>query len=87
MVRSLISVSSTPSTAYRFFNSVCALIEPTVCMLIDVGTKPTGTSLYELFKNFERNSNVGGACGEMVVDTGRACGNLWRPLVAAQNFE
>jgi hypothetical protein len=73
-------------------------------MLIDVGTKPTSTSLYELYKNFERNPNVGGplvattasltelntrtgACGEMCVDTGRACGNLWRPLVAAQNFE
>jgi len=30
---------------------------------------------------------VGGACGEITVDTGRGCMNLWNPLVAAQNFE
>ena len=30
---------------------------------------------------------MGGACGEITVDTGRGCMNLWNPLVAAQNFE
>jgi len=35
-----------------------------VCVLLDVGTKPTGTSIYELWKCFDKHSYVGGACGE-----------------------
>ncbi len=30
---------------------------------------------------------VGGACGEIKAELGRFGGNLWNPLVAAQNFE
>jgi chitin synthase len=41
-----------------------------VCILLDVGTKPSGTSLYELYKCFEKHPNVGGACGEIFADTG-----------------
>jgi chitin synthase len=37
---------------------------PIVCVLLDVGTKPTGTSIYELWKCFDKHKNVGGACGE-----------------------
>ncbi|KAF5352445.1 hypothetical protein D9756_005849 [Leucocoprinus leucothites] len=33
-----------------FFNAFGPLIEPNVCILLDVGTKPTGTSIYELWK-------------------------------------
>ncbi|THH33138.1 hypothetical protein EUX98_g1034 [Antrodiella citrinella] len=59
-----------------------------VCVLLDVGTKPTGTSIYELWKCFDKSSNVGGACGEICVDTGRACSLLLTsPLAASQNFE
>ena len=47
-----------------------------MCVLLDVGTKPSGTSIYEvsakhifayvqLYKCFERHQNVGGACGEV----------------------
>ncbi|KAF8559990.1 glycosyltransferase family 2 protein [Imleria badia] len=71
-----------------FFNAFGPLINPNVCVLLDVGTKPTGTSIYELWKCFDSHSNVGGACGEICVDTGRGCGLLLTsPLAASQNFE
>ena len=70
-----------------FFNACCAQLNPNVCILIDAGTRPSGTSLHALHKVFEKNANVGGACGEITVDTGRMCGGLVNPLVAAQNFE
>jgi len=70
-----------------FFNAFCAQLNPNVCILIDAGTRPSGTSLHALYKTFEKNSNVGGACGEITVDTGRGCSNLLNPLVASQNFE
>ncbi|TFK41905.1 glycosyltransferase family 2 protein [Crucibulum laeve] len=71
-----------------FFNAFGPLLKPNVCVLLDVGTKPTGTSIYELWKCFDKHSNVGGACGEICVDSGRACGLiLGSPLAASQNFE
>jgi chitin synthase len=33
-----------------FFNAFGPLIQPNVCVLLDVGTKPTGTSIYDLWK-------------------------------------
>jgi chitin synthase len=56
-------------------------------MLIDVGTKPTNTSLYHLWKAFDRHPTVGGACGEIYADLGTGCSRLFNPLVATQNFE
>ena len=63
-----------------FFNAFGPLIKPNgarhvdsvlllpilfiVCILLDVGTKPTGTSIYELWKCFDKHPGVGGACGE-----------------------
>ncbi|KIY46301.1 chitin synthase [Fistulina hepatica ATCC 64428] len=71
-----------------FFNAFGPLIKPNVCILLDVGTKPTGTSIYELWKVFDKQANIGGACGEICVDTGRACSLLLTsPLAASQNFE
>lgn len=71
-----------------FFNAFGPLIRPNVCVLLDVGTKPTGTSIYELWKCFDKHSNVGGACGEICVDTGKACWQILKsPLAASQNFE
>ncbi|KAL6304892.1 chitin synthase 2 [Sparassis latifolia] len=71
-----------------FFNAFGPLIQPNVCVLLDVGTKPTSTSIYELWKCFDKHSNVGGACGEICVDTGRGCSLLLTsPLAASQNFE
>ncbi|OCH95669.1 chitin synthase [Obba rivulosa] len=71
-----------------FFNAFGPLIQPNVCVLLDVGTKPTGTSIYELWKCFDKHKNVGGACGEICVDTGKGCSLLLTsPLAASQNFE
>ncbi|GAA5918550.1 hypothetical protein JCM1841_003297 [Sporobolomyces salmonicolor] len=69
------------------FNAFCPQLNPNVCVLIDVGTKPAADAIYKLWKAFDRSPHVGGACGEITVDTGRGCVNLFNPLVAAQNFE
>jgi chitin synthase len=70
-----------------FFNAFAPLLRPKVCILIDVGTKPTDYSLYHLWKAFDKNPQIGGACGEIYAEVGTACSNLLNPLVAAQNFE
>lgn len=70
-----------------FFNAFGPLLQPNVCVLLDVGTRPGPTSIYHLWKAFDINSNVGGACGEIVADKGKWGRNLLNPLVAAQNFE
>ncbi|TFK88987.1 glycosyltransferase family 2 protein [Polyporus arcularius HHB13444] len=70
-----------------FFNAFGPILEPTVCVLLDVGTMPGPTSIYHLWKAFDINSNVGGACGEIVALKGKYGQNLINPLVAAQNFE
>ncbi|KAJ3332865.1 Chitin synthase, class 2 [Blyttiomyces sp. JEL0837] len=70
-----------------FFNAFGSVIKPNVCILIDVGTKPTNSSLYHLWKAFDRHPNVGGACGEIYAELGTGCSKLLNPLVAAQNFE
>lgn len=64
---------------------------------------PGPTSIYHLWKAFDINSNVGGACGEIVALKGKYGQHLLNPLgmslrpltdpcltpsaVAAQNFE
>ncbi|KAL1931482.1 hypothetical protein VTP01DRAFT_9625 [Rhizomucor pusillus] len=70
-----------------FFQAFGPLIKPNVCVLIDVGTRPGGTSIYHLWKAFDINSNIAGACGEIRALTGTAGVALLNPLVAAQNFE
>ncbi|GLB45336.1 putative chitin synthase [Lyophyllum shimeji] len=70
-----------------FFNAFGPVLQPNVCVLLDVGTMPGPTSIYHLWKAFDINSNVGGACGEIVALKGKWGTNLVNPLVAAQNFE
>ncbi|KAI8612913.1 chitin synthase-domain-containing protein [Chytriomyces sp. MP71] len=70
-----------------FFNAFGRLLKPEVCVLLDVGTKPTDRSIYRLWKAFNKNPHVGGACGEIYVELGMGWSKLWNPLVAAQNFE
>ncbi|SJX64496.1 Chitin Synthase 2 [Sporisorium reilianum f. sp. reilianum] len=70
-----------------YFNAFCKMLQPNVCILLDVGTKPTGDSIYSLWKSFDKHPRVGGACGEICVDKGRGWVSLWNPLVASQNFE
>lgn len=70
-----------------FFNAFGACLRPNVCVLLDVGTQPGPDSIYHLWKAFDINSSVGGACGEIVALKGMFWKNLLNPLVAAQNFE
>ncbi|KAI9361230.1 chitin synthase 1 [Zopfochytrium polystomum] len=73
-----------------FFHAFAPLLQPRVCVLIDVGTKPSASSLYHLWEAFFRNEQVAGACGEIRADLGKGAEywkNLANPLVASQNFE
>lgn len=70
-----------------FFNAFGRALNPNVCILLDVGTKPGGDSLYHLWKAFDRDSSVAGAAGEIKAAKGRAWLQLLNPLVASQNFE
>ncbi|SNX81787.1 Chitin synthase 4 [Melanopsichium pennsylvanicum] len=70
-----------------FFNAFGQILQPNICVLLDVGTMPRPRSIYHLWKAFDINSNVGGACGEIVALKGKYWSALLNPLVAAQNFE
>ncbi|KZT10722.1 glycosyltransferase family 2 protein [Laetiporus sulphureus 93-53] len=70
-----------------FFNAFAPMLQPNVCVLLDVGTRPAHKSIYYLWKAFDINSNVAGACGEVAAYKGRGWSALLNPLVAAQNFE
>jgi chitin synthase len=66
-----------------FFNAFGPILQPIVCVLLDVGTMPGRTgpgSIYHLWKSFDLNSNVGGACGEIVALKGKYWEKLWNPL-------
>ncbi|EHK98711.1 putative Chitin synthase 2 [Glarea lozoyensis 74030] len=70
-----------------FFNAFGRALTPNICILLDVGTKPGGNSLYHLWKAFDTDSNVAGACGEIKAMKGKFGAHLLNPLVASQNFE
>lgn len=70
-----------------FFNAFGKALNPNVCILLDVGTRPGNTSLYHLWKAFDTDSTVAGACGEIKAMKGKWGRNLLNPLVASQNFE
>ncbi|KAG2202877.1 hypothetical protein INT46_007557 [Mucor plumbeus] len=70
-----------------FFQAFGPLLRPNVCVLLDVGTKPGGRSIYNLWKSFDINRNVAGACGEIKAMLGKGGVQLLNPLVASQNFE
>lgn len=70
-----------------FFNAFGKALNPNVCILLDVGTRPGHDSLYHLWKAFDRDSSVAGAAGEIRAAKGRAWLQLLNPLIASQNFE
>jgi len=70
-----------------FFNAFGKALSPNVCILLDVGTKPGSNSLYHLWKAFDTDSSVAGACGEIKAGKGKGWLGLLNPLVASQNFE
>lgn len=70
-----------------FFNGIGRALQPNICVLLDVGTKPAPTALYHLWKAFDQDSNVAGAAGEIKAGKGKGWLGLLNPLVASQNFE
>lgn len=70
-----------------FFNAFGRALQPNICILLDVGTKPSSTALYHLWKAFDQDSNVAGAAGEIKAGKGKGMLGLLNPLVASQNFE
>ncbi|KIS01741.1 chitin synthase [Cryptococcus deuterogattii 2001/935-1] len=66
-----------------FFNAFGTCLRPNVCVLLDVGTQPGPDSIYHLWKAFDINSSVGGACGEIVALKGMFWKNLLNPLPGA----
>ena len=56
-------------------------------MLLDVGTRLGSHSIYRLWKIFDINLHVGGACGEVRSMTGPGGASLINPVVASQKFE
>ncbi|KAL7752981.1 hypothetical protein RI367_001432 [Sorochytrium milnesiophthora] len=69
-----------------FFKAFGPVLEPNVCVLIDVGTKPRTEAIYRLWRCFDVDKQVGGACGEIAVEWDNLL-HLMKPIIAAQNFE
>ncbi|USW53926.1 Putative chitin synthase, nucleotide-diphospho-sugar transferase [Septoria linicola] len=69
-----------------FFQAFGEVLNPNICVLIDAGTRPGRSSVYDLWKAFDKEPMCAGACGEIkaMLEHGK---NLINPLVAAQNFE
>lgn len=70
-----------------FFNAFGRALQPNICVLLDIGTQPSPTAIYHLWKAFDQDSNVAGAAGEIKAGKGRGMLGLLNPLVASQNFE
>ncbi|CCH45695.1 chitin synthase [Wickerhamomyces ciferrii] len=63
------------------------VLDPKVVILLDAGTQPSKDSIYHLWKEFDKDPNVAGTCGEIKAMLGKNYRKLINPLVAAQNFE
>ncbi|RXW22020.1 hypothetical protein EST38_g3830 [Candolleomyces aberdarensis] len=48
------------------FNAFAPILNPFVCVLLDVGTIPGPTSICQLWKAIDIDLDVGGACGEVI---------------------
>lgn len=68
------------------FEAISQVLEPNIVVLLDCGTQPSGKSLYHLWKEFDRDPQVAGACGEIKASLKKRQ-MLTNPLVYAQNFE
>lgn len=63
-----------------FFNAFARCLNPNVCVLLDVGTRPGPTSIYHLWKAFDKNSNVGGAVSHNFYSSRDEVSLLWSVL-------
>ena len=49
-----------------FFCGFCKMINPRFVMLLDVGTKPHETALWQLYEAMDLDENCAGCCGEII---------------------
>ncbi|KAI3406877.2 CHS2 [Candida oxycetoniae] len=68
------------------FQAIGQVLDPKIVILLDCGTQPAGKSLYKLWKEFDRDHRVAGACGEITASLKKRQ-MLTNPLVYGQNFE
>lgn len=68
------------------FEALSQVLEPNIVVLLDCGTQPSGKSLYHLWKEFDKEPRVAGACGEIKAALKKRQ-VLTNPLVYGQNFE
>ncbi|CAD6884343.1 unnamed protein product [Tilletia laevis] len=73
--------------SHRWFFSLCSILQPRACVLLDVGTRPFDNALWHLWRPIYLNVDIAGTCGEIRTSLGRGNKDLGNPLVAAQNFE
>ncbi|CAH0475052.1 unnamed protein product [Peronospora belbahrii] len=77
--------SSKLESHHWYFNAFAEQIQPEYTAVMDVGTMLTKSALYHLLLAFERNHQIGGACGQLTVD--QPFDNLNNWVVSAQHFE
>ncbi|RYO83170.1 hypothetical protein DL766_001491 [Monosporascus sp. MC13-8B] len=69
------------------YNAFGRILNPEIVVHIDTGTRIHGESLYNLWRAFKNERNLGGACGILKPYAGTGLLNLLNPLVGAQDFE
>lgn len=69
------------------FHAFGRLLNPEVVICLDAGTKPESGALRILWEQFYNDKDLGGCCGETKAMLSHGCGYVFRPLIAAQNFE
>lgn len=47
------------------FNGLGPVLNPSICVLLDVGTRPGNDSIYHLWKAMDNDSRVAGCAGEI----------------------
>ncbi|KAG2733275.1 hypothetical protein G9P44_004265 [Scheffersomyces stipitis] len=68
------------------FQALGQVLDPKIVVLLDAGTQPSGKSLYHLWKEFDKDHRVAGACGEIRASLKKRQ-ILTNPIVYGQNFE
>ena len=68
------------------FQALSRVLDPKVVVLLDAGTQPSGKSLYHLWKEFDKDPQVAGACGEIKAAL-RKRDVFTNPVTYGQNFE
>lgn len=68
------------------FEAISQVLDPNIVILLDCGTQPSGKALYHLWKEFDKDPQVAGACGEITASLKKRQ-MITNPLVYGQNFE